>query len=273
MWEHGDGTIQTLCNVAVNSLKRRNLTVMAQKAMLRLREHNHLHDQDQATKWCATQAVSWPGFASTIDTSLWRETEDVCSEIHENATEKLENLGLDLGGGGHYPLLYFMARHMKPHAVVETGVAAGWSSKALLLALRENNAGGKLFSSDFPYFRLKNPERYVGSIVDDNLKEHWTLLIEGDRYNLPLIAKRSGTIDLFHYDSDKSYSGRAFALQCLEPKLSATVAILFDDIQNNFHFKDLVAARQWTFKVFAFEGKYVGLTGPFMQKGTYVKDT
>jgi len=257
--------MQTLCNIAVNSMKRRNLTVMAQKAILRLREYNRSRGQDQAAKWCALQAVSWPEFASALDADLWCETKSACSSIQKNATEKLEKLGLDLGGGGHYPLLYFMVRFMKPREVVETGVAAGWSSQALLLALRENRRGGKLYSSDFPYFRLKNPERYVGCVVDDTLKEHWTLLIEGDRYNLPFIAERSQTIDLFHYDSDKSYSGRAFALQCLQPKFSATVAILFDDIQNNFHFKDLVGLRQWAFKIFAFEGKYVGLTGPFMQ--------
>lgn len=258
--------MQTLRNIAVNSLKKRNFTIMAQKVILRLREPKHMRAQDQAAKWCAEHAVSWQAFAAELDADLWRETRAACAELQRNAKDKLKQLNFDLGGEGHYPLLYFMVRYLKPKEVVETGVAAGWSSQALLLALNENGGGGKLYSSDFPYFRLKNPERYVGHIVDDALKERWTLLIDGDRNNLPLIAKSAGTIDMFHYDSDKSCSGRAFALQCLEPTFSATVAILFDDIQDNFHFKDLVTARQWAFKVFAFEGKYVGLTGPFLRE-------
>jgi predicted O-methyltransferase YrrM len=257
--------MQALCNIALSSLKRRNFAVMARKAILRLREYDRMR-QEQAAKWCVEHAVSWEEFATSLDARLWHETRDACSEIQRKAGERLKNLGLDLGGGGHYPLLYFMVRYINPHEVVETGVAAGWSSQALLLALSQNGGSGKLYSSDFPYFRLKDPERYVGYIVDDSLKRHWTLLIEGDRYNLPLIAMRSRRIDLFHYDSDKSNAGRAFALQCLEPKFSATAAILFDDIQDNFHFKNLVATRRWAFKVFAFDGKYVGLTGPFLQK-------
>lgn len=256
--------MQLLCNIALNSLKRRNFAVMAEKVGLRLRERTYASGKGEAAQWCARQAISWADFAAALDADLWCETQDACTKLQKKAEEKLKNVVVDLGGGGHYPLLYFMVRYMKPREVVETGVAAGWSSQALLLALRKNG-GGKLFSSDFPYFRLKNPERYIGYIVDADLRESWTLLTAGDRYNLPLIARLADTIDLFHYDSDKTYRGRAFALERLEPKFSETAAVLFDDIQDNFQFKDLVATRQWPFRVFAFEGKYVGLTGPFLQ--------
>ncbi|MGA8556257.1 MAG: hypothetical protein WB630_17720, partial [Candidatus Acidiferrales bacterium] len=105
--------MQTLRNIAVNSLKRRNFTVMARKVILRLREHSHMRGQDQAARWCAAQAVSWPQFAAALEADLWRETKDVCSELQKSAKEKLKKLGLDLGGGGHYPLLYFMVRYIK----------------------------------------------------------------------------------------------------------------------------------------------------------------
>jgi hypothetical protein len=35
---------------------------------------------------------------------------------------------------------------------------AGFSSSAILTALKENGEG-ILYSSDFPYFRIKNPEK------------------------------------------------------------------------------------------------------------------
>ena len=57
---------------------------------------------------------------------------------------------MSLGGGGNFILLYFLTRKFNK-VVVETGVAAGWSSLAILGAF-EKNGEGKLYSSDFPYF-------------------------------------------------------------------------------------------------------------------------
>lgn len=257
--------VQTVLNIAANSLKRHNFDVMLEKVYARLRDYNHARQGKAAASWCAEHAMAWADFANVLDPALWEETKKACEHLKHNADEKLKKIRLDLGGGGHYPLLYFMTRHVNPRVVVETGVAAGWSSQAILTALRENRNEGHLYSSDFPYFRLENPERYIGYVVDEDLKPAWTLLIDGDRHNLPVIMEQEECVELFHYDSDKSYSGRTFAMECLEPKLSAHTAILFDDIQDNFHFRDMVEGRGWPFRVFSFEGKFSGLTGPFMQ--------
>jgi predicted O-methyltransferase YrrM len=253
--------MKTLMNIATNSLRRHNFSLMAEKVVRRVTERSRAAEQQEATAWAAGKAESWPDFAKAINPSLWDETESACRDIEKAARAKLDQLGLDLGGGGHYPLLYFLTRHRKPRTVVETGVAAGWSSQALLAALNKNGAEGHLYSSDFPYFRLKNPEQYVGYVVDDNLKGRWTLLIDGDRNNLPAIARKIAEIDLFHYDSDKSYGGRTFAWKCLKDKFTRDATIIFDDIQDNFHFRDLVSSLQRPFHIFAFEGKYIGMTG------------
>ena len=109
-----------------------------------------------------------------------------CRRLQISADEKLKALDYDLGGGGNSPLLYFLVRSMRPRIVVETGVAAGFSSSAILTALKENGEG-ILYSSDFPYFRIKNPEKYIGLLVDEELKGNWTCLKQGDRFNLPEI--------------------------------------------------------------------------------------
>ena len=67
---------------------------------------------------------------------------------------RLSKLSVKLSGG-LYKLLYFPIRKIKPYTVVETGVAAGWTSLAILRALNKNGRG-HLYSSDFPYFELKN---------------------------------------------------------------------------------------------------------------------
>ena len=240
------------------------MPVMLGKVMTRLKERSAANDSALATKWAAGQAESLEDFVTNLDASLWQETQSTCKEIATKAQEKLDALGMDLGGGGHYPLLYFLTRHLNPQSVVETGVAAGWSSQGILTALQKNNAAGKLYSSDFPYFRYKNPEELVGYVVDDDLKQNWSLHIDGDQNNLPkIIQALESPVDLFHYDSDKSVEGRHFAYDLIAPRLTDNAIVIFDDIQDNLHFKDFVTESAKPYKIFEFEGKYIGLTGPY----------
>lgn len=261
--------LEKLINIGANSLKRSNMSVMVDKVITRFKERGGANDSAQATEWAKEHAESLDEFVTGLNTPLWQETKTNCDEFTKRAQEKLDALGMDLGGGGHYYLLYFLTRQFKPQTIVETGVAAGWSSQGILSAIRQNNNEGALFSSDFPYFRYKNPEKYVGFVVDEDLKQNWMLFIDGDQNNLPRITENlQNPVDLFHYDSDKSYEGRKFAYGMIEPKLSDQAVVMFDDIQDNLHFKDFVADHPWPFKVFEFEGKYIGLTGPYFNNET-----
>lgn len=261
--------LEKIINIGTNSLKRRNMPVMMGKVITRLKERGAANDSAKATDWARDNAQSLDDFVKDLNAELWQETQRTCDAITEKAQKKLDDLGMDLGGGGHYYLLYFLTRHFKPQTIVETGVAAGWSSQAILTALKNNSENGKLYSSDFPYFRYKNPEQYVGYVVDEDLKRHWHLFIDGDENNLPaMMAQIEQPIDLFHYDSDKSYEGRNFAYNTLFPRLSDKAVVIFDDIQDNLHFKDFVTAQGWPFKIFEFEGKYIGLTGPYFNNET-----
>ena len=169
---------------------------------------------------------------------------------------------------GGYPdalslLLYFLAIKLKPNVIVETGVAAGWSSLAFLRALRKNGKG-KLYSSDFPYFRLDNPEQYIGYLAKNEInKINWFLDIRGDDLAIPEILKRLGenNIDLFHYDSDKSYSGRDKVLKNLNSKINSKTIVIFDDIQDNLHFKNLTEKMKKEYCIIEFNGKYLGIIG------------
>jgi predicted O-methyltransferase YrrM len=260
--------LQKLINIGTNSLKRQNLSVMAQKVLIRIKERSAANDSAIATQWASEQAEDIESFTTKLDDILWQETQKTCDRLAQNAQEKLDKLGMDLGGGGHYPLLYFFTRLLNPKIVVETGVAGGWSSQAILTALKENGLNGHLYSSDFPYFRYKNPEQYVGYVVDDNLKESWSLYIDGDQNNLPTItAQIKEPVDLFHYDSDKSVQGRHGAYEKMKPLLSDNAIVIFDDIQDNLHFRDFVMINKLDYKVFGFERKYIGLTGPYFNKG------
>jgi len=80
---------------------------------------------------------------------------------------------------------------------------------------------------------------------------------------IPEILKRIGNndIDLFHYDSDKSYSGRDKVLKNLYPKINSKTVMIFDDIQDNLHFKNLTEKTKEDYCIIEFKGKYLGILG------------
>ena len=247
-------------NILYNALKGKNLFVIVKKLFKRLERTNG----SEALNWAKTNAtITTEQLLRNIDESLFHSIKQDLTTIETKANTKLKKIGINLGGGGNYLLLYFLVRKFKPDVVVETGVAAGWSSLHILEAL-EKNKSGKLYSSDFPYFRLKNPEQYVGCLVEDSaLKERWYLDLRGDEFALPHISSllEEKKINLFHYDSDKSFSGREFAFSTIKKKLAPDGIIVFDDIQDNLHFRDLVQGSLLAYKVVEFQGKFVGIIG------------
>jgi predicted O-methyltransferase YrrM len=246
----------TLRNVARNALRPSYFPVMVRKLKERMRPAH----RDEAVRWAAAQAEDVGAFARSLDPELWWEAGEWAASFEEEARAKLARLDVQLGGGGHYQLLYFLVRRLRPGVVLETGVAAGWSSQAVLTAMAANGAG-TLYSSDFPYFRLEDPERYVGVLVDESLREGWHLRLEGDRANLAAFLPTIERIALFHYDSDKSIEGREFAMRAVAPKLAPDAVIVMDDIDDNTWFRDWVQASGRPFRVFERGGKYVGLVG------------
>lgn len=244
-------------NILINFIKPNYAIVILRKLLKRLERDS----ASEALIWAEKNKTDMDAFFKKINPDLWTEARDEFSNVKKYAARKLSSIEPDLGGGGSFPLLYFLCRHHKPDVVVETGVAAGWSSVAFLSAMQKNKKG-MLYSSDFPYFRLKNPEKYIGVLVKKELRESWVLDITGDSNALPKIAGKIEKLDIFHYDSDKSLSGRKFALNELNEKFHARSLIIMDDIQDNIFFRDFVKSKNFqNFHVFEFEGKYVGLVG------------
>jgi predicted O-methyltransferase YrrM len=137
---------------------------------------------------------------------------------------------LGIGGGADVELLYYLCRHLRAHRVLETGVALGWSSLAVLLALAAA-AGARLHSVDLPYTRLR-ATKWVGIVVPPSLKAFWTLHRMADREGLPR-ALAEGPFDLCHYDSDKSVEGRLWAYPRMWEALRPGGVLISDDIGDN----------------------------------------
>lgn len=250
--------MNALVNTLWNASRPSFMPVMAQKIMVRISKRDPVLKRAEALAWCASRAEEVTGYAEAIDPVLWREAEAFAERDDIRAQAILNRLGVRLGGSAHTALLYFLVRQRRPETVVETGVAAGFSTQALLAGL-DANGTGTLHSSDFPYFRLVRPERFVGAVVEERLKSRWQLHVKGDRQNLDVILARCGRIGLFHYDSDKSYAGRIFALGRIETRLADDAVIVMDDIDGNSFFRDFVERTGARAHIFRHGCRYVGL--------------
>lgn len=243
-----------------NFFKKSFFLVILKKIIRRLEKDTSL----EALKWAETNSkYTTEQFCKLVDTNLYYETLQDIKIIEKDAKNKISKLDVHMGGASNYILLYFLVRKINASIVVETGVAGGWSSLFILRAFLKNG-NGKLYSSDFPYFRIENPEKYVGHLAKNEInKNDWYLNIRGDDMALPEIIKRikGNKIDLFHYDSDKSYVGRNKALKNINSNIDNETIIIFDDIQNNLHFKNLVEKSKNDYFILEFQGKYLGIFG------------
>lgn len=235
--------------------------VMIGKVFLRLADERGDLDNEQNLTWLKDVSVPLDQYMRGFTPDIQDEVQSFMGHIASHSQSILSRIPFDLGGGAGVPLLYALVRSRRPNIVVETGVAAGFSSATILSAMGKN-AAGHLYSSDFPYFRIANAEQYVGIVVEEKLKARWTLYLEGDAANLPKImqAVPDDGLDIFHYDSDKSYKGRIFAMKLAEGKLAQNGIIIMDDIQDNAFFHDWVQSHPaYNWKVFSYANKFIGI--------------
>jgi predicted O-methyltransferase YrrM len=192
----------------------------------------------EARAWCESIATE-PGVLFErigADASNLGPVARAEAQAWSHAVEEAKRIP-GMGGPGHVDLLYQICRALPARSVIETGVAAGWSTLAILLALERNGESGQLVSLDMPYPKRGNAH-LVGAVVPPSLRGRWTLVRRPDRDALPSALQRLGSIDLAHYDSDKTYEGRLFAYPLFLARLRKGGVLMSDDIEDNLAFRD-----------------------------------
>ncbi|WP_298163017.1 class I SAM-dependent methyltransferase [Brevundimonas sp.] len=250
--------MKALLNTLKFAVRNDGWRVIGQKLRARMSSASEARDRAEVLEWCRSIAEPYAEWAESVSPELWAEASRFGEDLVARATTELATAKTRFGGGGAYALLYFMVRLHRPSVIVETGVAAGWSSTAFLSAL-EANGHGELWSSDLPYFRQGAKVEEIGVLVPESLRGRWRLFVEGDRVNLPRIVDQVTGIDLFHYDSDKTGAGRDYALEIVSPLLSEDATVLFDDILDNGHFRDLALPGK---RVLSDHRRFVGMVSP-----------
>jgi hypothetical protein len=98
-------------------------------------------------RWCSFHDVKISTFLQEKNPGLWNETVDYSTSLEKSLYAQFEGVPTsdfhdDISGGGAaaFELLYFLTRFRSPKVAVETGVAAGWSSRAILDAMKKKMA-------------------------------------------------------------------------------------------------------------------------------------
>lgn len=205
------------------------------------KEQNSINnDGTLSILWCQKNCITIEQALRKL--GILKEGQSI-NKIDENiifqSKEKIKSAGVVMGGEADITLLYNIVYMTMSQKIIETGVAFGWSSMAILLA-QKNIKNSLLYSIDMPYPK-ENNEKYVGLVVPEELKENWRLIREPDRNGLKkVLSIIEGSLDLFHYDSDKSYEGRKYAYNLVWPKLKIGGILISDDIEDNSYFSKFI---------------------------------
>jgi len=229
-------------------------------AMLTLILRKFLKNRDleieRQVTWCSERVISLDSCFKEL--GLEPKTKKVFSNSFvDNINEKIFKSNSNFGGQGHVFLLYAVCENLEAMKVLETGVAYGWSSAAILSSISKRS--GKLISVDMPMIK-QTDYHLIGVAVDENLKSNWELLREPDRNGLGrAIKKHNYSYDMAHYDSDKTYYGRKWSQPLIWKYLRKGGVFISDDIEDSLAFKEFVVSNNLDVYVLKFEGKYVGI--------------
>lgn len=217
------------------------------------------NSSSEATQWCQKNAISQSdAFEKITKNKTYEKIDSLYKAEIDEARKKMEECPVKMGGEGAISFIYNLTYFFQPQNILETGVAYGWSSLAILLAIKDNEKS-ILISNDMPYIKMNNDD-YVGCIIPDKLRDKWQLQRLPDIKGIPkAIQKFDGNIDFCHYDSDKSYTGRMWSAPIIWKALNKGGIFISDDINDNIAFKEFCDSIHKTPIIIEHKGKYVGI--------------
>jgi len=212
----------------------------------------------EAERWCRQRAIEVPEAVGTLTMAGMREpVRKRFPDVFARAEQAAAACPVKMGGPANLDLLYWVAEQLQARYVIETGVAYGWSSLAVLLSLAGRD-GSLLLSTDVPYTNRDN-DKYVGCVVPQQLRSRWQIVRRPDRDALPGALRRLPWLDMCHYDSDKSYQGRMWTYPRLWNALRPGGYFISDDVADNLAFRDFCRRVDADPIIVETAGKYVGM--------------
>jgi hypothetical protein len=118
--------------------------------------------------------VKWPCEEFDAFSAVWAGSQDDPTE-HKLRVGRGAFGGWDDGDAQLVRLAWCLVRHLRPARIVETGVARGLTTRALLEAL-ERNENGHLGSIDLPPLLEQGLARETAVAVPSRLYHRWTMV-------------------------------------------------------------------------------------------------
>ncbi|MEX0868342.1 MAG: class I SAM-dependent methyltransferase [Nitriliruptoraceae bacterium] len=201
----------------------------------------------RGTRWCRARAITSPD--SGVLTARH-------GEALADAEARVAATGVRLGGAGNLALLYDLCEELQATRVIETGIAYGWSSLAILLSIAPRD--GRLWSTDLAYAHTDGHDA-IGVAVGDELREHWTILAGPDDTQVPIAVDAAGAIDLAHYDSAKTPDEMRATSRHLWTALRTGGVLVVDDVGDHLGLRDFTAEVGVDPVVVRHAGKFQGI--------------
>ena len=157
-------------------------------------------------------------------------------------------------------LCWLVVRLLRPEVVVETGVAAGYTSAHIAAALEENGHG-ELHSID-PVQGGPQFEDAVGWLVPEAVRHRHTIHRGRSRRVLGPLTRRLQPVGVFVHDGLHTEPTMRWELRTVTPSLAPRAAVLMDDAELNAAFADWAAesrAGEWSLVQTEFPGHWCGL--------------
>jgi predicted O-methyltransferase YrrM len=129
-------------------------------------------------------------------------------------------------------LVYALCRILRPQLVVETGVAHGFTTAAMLRAMEQNDKG-TLISIDLPHLHPRAVES-IGLAVEPRLRTRWRLHLGGADQLLPTVLAGHADVDLFVHDAQHSVRGQLAEFHAAWPRISEHGLLVVDDVSAAF---------------------------------------
>ncbi len=140
-------------------------------------------------------------------------------------------------------LCYVLCRALQPNTVVETGVAYGVTSAAILAALHKNRKG-ELHSVDLPPIADRAFGTHIGIMVPPGYRDRWHLHVGASKRILPaLLATSVPLVDMFVHDSANISKIQTMEMAAVWPHMPSSCAMVVNAIQGKTAFVEFVRNR------------------------------
>lgn len=187
---------------------------------------------------------------------------DIEGEIRDRLAERGDSAAFPVDFNASRALAracWVACRGAGARAVVETGVAAGFTTSVILAAL-EAEGGGVLHSVDVPPVGVDPDD--VGWLVPERLRHRWILHRGRSRRVLPRLLRELPALDVFVHDGLHTEPTMRWELSTAGAAVRAGGVVLLDDAERNpafAHWAAHAGAAWWSLSETEFPGHHFGV--------------